>query len=321
MVRLDPTGLRIETIPVGNGPSAIAVGERSVWVADTPDNKVQAIDPTTNSGRTTIDVGRSPTALAVGAGGVWVANSGDGTVTRIDPRNDRPTTLKLGGTPAGIAVANGLVWVSVQGAGVGPGDVLAASRTSGTARIDLAVVDQTDPALSYNDSDWQIELATCARLVGYPDLQGRAGTQLVPEVARSLPTLSRDRRTYTFWIRRGYRFSPPSNEPVTAQTFKHALERSLDPRMYGPAPSVWGDIEGVKAYEAGTASDVAGIRVRGDTLAIHLTHVSGSFLSRLAMPFSCAVPLDTPVDPKGLPAIAAAGPYYIASYDPGHQSS
>jgi peptide/nickel transport system substrate-binding protein len=34
------------------------------------------------------------------------------------------------------------------------------------------------------------------------------------------------------------------------------------------------------------------------------------------MYFFCAVPTNTPIEPKGLPAIPSAGPYYIASYQP-----
>ena len=109
------------------------------------------------------------------------------------------------------------------------------------------------------------------------------GSQLVPEVARSLPTLSPDGRTYTFTIRPGFRFSPPSNESVTAATFKYSIERSVDSRMNGTAPAYLGDIVGVKAFRAGKTRHIAGIRARGDTLTIRLTGVSGSFLSRIAV--------------------------------------
>ena len=47
--------------------------------------------------------------------------------------------------------------------------------------------------------------------------------------------MSKDGRTYTFTIRPGMRFSPPSNQLVTAQTFKHTIERSLQPAMSAPA--------------------------------------------------------------------------------------
>ena len=63
---------------------------------------------------TSIQVGDEPSAVAVGQGAVWVANAGDGTVTRIDPVTYAPTSISVGGAPAGIAVAGGRVWVSVR---------------------------------------------------------------------------------------------------------------------------------------------------------------------------------------------------------------
>jgi peptide/nickel transport system substrate-binding protein len=141
----------------------------------------------------------------------------------------------------------------------------------------------------------------------------------VPDVARSLPKPSADRRTYTFTIRPGFRFSPPSTEAVTAATFKDSIERSLNPRMKGNAAFYLRDIVGVNAFEAGKTLHVSGVRVRGNTLSIRLTGISGSFLSRLAMNKFCAVPIGTPIDPKGLPTIPSAGPYYIASYQPHRQ--
>ena len=317
VLRIDPTGLLLAKISVGNGPSAIAADRSGVWIADTPDDEVVRIDPTTNAVKTTIKVGHGPTGIAVGAGAVWVANSGDGTVSEIDPQTNAVTrTVTVGGSPAGIIVAGRRVWVSIQEGGASASGVLAAGRQGGTARVDLNGVDYTDPALSYTGPGWQVERATCARLVSYPDRPLPQGSQLVPDAAGSLPTLSAGRLMYMFTIRKGFRFSPPSNEPVTAATFKYSIERSLDPRMNGSAPPYLADIVGVKAFRAGKTRHVDGIRAQGDTLSIRLTGVSGSFLSRLAMPFSCAVPIGTPLDPKGLPAIPSAGPYYIASYQP-----
>ncbi len=65
----------------------------------------------------TIPAGTGPTAIAVGEGAVWVADDGDGTVMKIDPATDRVVrTIHVGGRPAGISVADGRVWVSIDGA-------------------------------------------------------------------------------------------------------------------------------------------------------------------------------------------------------------
>ena len=62
-----------------------------------------------------------------------------------------------------------------------------------------------------------------------------------------------------------------------------------------------------------------GIDGHGQTLTFHLRAPSGTFLSRLTLPFTCAVPLDTPLDPNGPTPLASAGPYRIASYTPDAQ--
>ena len=94
-----------------------------------------------------------------------------------------------------------------------------------------------DPAVAFNGAASQVVYATCATLLNYPDEPGAGGLRLVPDAARALPTVSKDGRSYTFTIRPGMRFSPPSNQPVTAQTFKHTIERSVNPRMTSAARS------------------------------------------------------------------------------------
>jgi peptide/nickel transport system substrate-binding protein len=316
VVRVDPTSGIVEvTIPVGHAPAAIAVGAGSVWVAERFDNKVVRIDPSTNSVNATIAVGDSPVAVAVGAGGVWVANSGDGTVSRVDPRtNTVVKTIRVGGSPHGIeAHAAGSVWVSVQAR-----PPFAQVKQGGALRVvGEGDVDFMDPALAWSDNSWALEIATCAKLLNYPDKAAPVGAQLVPEVAVALPRRSADGKTYTFTIRKGFRFSPPSNEPVTAQTFRYTIERTLDPRMKSPALGFAGDIVGEQSYVAGKARHISGISVHGNRLAIRLTDDRPDFLARLAMQFFCPVPMGTPIDPRGLRVVPSAGPYYVSSYTPG----
>ena len=94
--------------------------------------------------------------------------------------------------------------------------------------------------------------ATCANLLNYPDSSGHQGTELRPEIAAAMPAVSADGRTYSFNIRRGFRFSPPSNEEVTAQTFRHTIERALSAKnIWSEGPRLASDIAGVSAYRAG----------------------------------------------------------------------
>ena len=56
---------------------------------------------------------------------------------------------------------------------------------------------------------------------------------------------------------------------------------------------------------AGKATHIAGVVARGNTLTIRLTAPAPDLVARLAMPFFCAVPIGTPIDPK---AFAASPP-------------
>ena len=217
--RVEPSGAVAETIPVLRGASAVAVGEGAVWVAASLDDKVVRIDPDTNSVEAAIDVGRYPVGIAVGAGAVWVANRDDGTVSRIDPEsNEVVKRIEVGSRPAGITFAAGSVWVTNQ-----VDARSAAGRSDGTLRIRSSVDFETDP---HANPEPQLAYLTCAKLLNHPDRAAPAGTRLVPEVAAALPARSADGRTFTFTIRKGFAFSPPLHEPVTAQTFVHSIERS-----------------------------------------------------------------------------------------------
>jgi YVTN family beta-propeller protein len=302
VTRLDPEseGAVIGTTSVGQGPNALAVGAGAVWVANTQDDTVSRIDPRGGTVTDTIPVGRRPTGVAVGEGAVWVANSLSGSLSRIDPRTKRvEETVEVGEAPQGVAVAHGLVWVSVQHrAPAGPPPTKA---PGGVARILVATdVDTTDPAL---DLDIQRHFATCALLYNYADRPFPEGAVLQPEVARGPPSVSADGLTYTFSIRPGFRFSPPSNEPVTAAAFERAIERALDPRT--------------GSFAAELAKDVDGVTAEGNRLSVRLKRPTPSLTSLLAAPYFCAVPPNTPITPKGVDAVPTAGPYYVAAHVPG----
>ena len=68
------------------------------------------------------------------------------------------------------------------------------------------VYDTIDPALSYSQPGWLLLEATCARLYSYPDKWSPTGFRLQPEVA-ARHSVSSDLKTYTFTLRRGFRFS------------------------------------------------------------------------------------------------------------------
>ena len=107
-----PTNSVVATIPVGNGPSGVAVGGSSVWVANSTDGTLSRIDPITNTTKT-IRLGGGPTDVAAGAGAVWVSDAADGRVLRVNPYTNRVTgPINVGDGPTAITVGFSAVWVT-----------------------------------------------------------------------------------------------------------------------------------------------------------------------------------------------------------------
>ena len=314
--RIDPSTGVPHPIPVAGGPADIALGAGAAWVTLAYEDSVARIDPATGSVKSTIPVGRRPVGVAVGAGSVWIANSGDGTVSKLSPQSGRVVdTIPVGASPQDLLVADGRVWVSVR-----PRRVLDEAETGGTLRVETPTdVDFLDPALAYLPLSAQILHSTCATLLNYPDEEGTAGAQLVPELAEAIPTPTDGGRAYTFRIRRGYRFAPPSGEPVTARSMKYSIERALNPRMASYAVGLMPDLVGAGAYADGRARHIAGITARENRLRLRLTHPSPTFPARISLTSFCAVPVGTPIDPNGLRKVPSAGPYYISSLVPGNE--
>ena len=181
-------------------------------------------------------------------------------------------------------------------------------------QLDATSTDPLGTQFAFNPAQVQFHYATCAKLFNYPDAAGADGEKLVPEVAAGMTAVSDSGRTYTFRIRSGFGFSPPSHERVTAESFRHALERYLSPAggNYDPL-RLLGDIVGAQAYASGKSPHVSGVSAHGDTLVIRLRHPAGDLPARLSLPSFCAVPADLPTVPHGLPyPIPSAGPYYLA---------
>ncbi|MFL5150458.1 MAG: ABC transporter substrate-binding protein [Microvirga sp.] len=177
--------------------------------------------------------------------------------------------------------------------------------------------DFIDPSLAYFVHSWQIMGATGANLLRFADAEGSAGSRLVPELATGFPKVSNSGKTYTFTIRKGWKFSD-NKTPVSAGSFAWAFNRALNSQQQSPAAPFVADIVGAQAVIDGKARSASGITARGNTLTIRLTKVAPDFLTRIAMPFFQAMdPKLHPIDAKGLKApVHSAGPYYVATWTP-----
>jgi ABC-type transport system substrate-binding protein len=177
---------------------------------------------------------------------------------------------------------------------------------------------QVDPQLAYTSTAWWLEYATAAKLVNYQDRAGQPGTRLVPEVA-SRYTVSRDGRTWTFLIRKGFRFS--DGLPVTAASFKHAIDRVANHDLASPGAQFITDpnganIVGAREVTGGRSQHVRGVTAKGNRLIVHLTRRDPAFLSKLAMPFFQATSARLPLSREVTGAYPSAGPYFVSRNDP-----
>ena len=113
MSQIEPEGLRVvQTFDVGNGPSALAVGDGAVWVVNTFDGAVSKVD-LSSGGVETIPVGPSPAGIAFGAGTVWLTSEATGTLIPLDPRSGEALQpINVGNGPTAVAVGEGSVWVA-----------------------------------------------------------------------------------------------------------------------------------------------------------------------------------------------------------------
>ena len=176
-----------------------------------------------------------------------------------------------------------------------------------------------DPAIDYFVPGWQLSYATACKLVNYPDKEGAAGSQLIPEAAASLPTITNNGKTYVFTIRTGFRFN--TGQAVTAKSFADALNRDANPKIQAPAVAFMGDIAGAQAVMDGKASSISGVKAAGNKLTITLTAAAPDLLARLALPFFSAINPATAanLDPAGDDTAPSCGPYYVASRVPNKQ--
>jgi DNA-binding SARP family transcriptional activator len=300
----------------GNAFCCIAVGGGFVWGATTPDHTVWKIGED-GSVVAPVKLDAAVENMTYADGAIWAADGDSGSVVRIDPTTNATKKYTLGHDLRSVAVRKGIIAVGVQPSGH---DVTAGLKgrvvhvALGSNNLDWTSTDPAAAQTAFNPYQVQFHYATCAKLFNYPDAPGADGKQLAPEVASSWPKVTDGGRTYTFRIRRGYRFSPPG-EDVTAESFRHAIERFLSPTMQ---PEHWNldvlpEVVGARAFHAGKAAHVTGVSAHGDMLVIRVVKPAPDLPTRLALPGFCAVPANLPTVLHGIPyPIPTAGPYYLA---------
>lgn len=169
--------------------------------------------------------------------------------------------------------------------------------------------DYMDPQLSYTAEGWTAMYDTYIPLLTYRHASGKAGAQVIPGLARSLPRIGDGGRTYTLSLRPGLRYS--DGEPIRASDFRFCVERLF--RMGSGGSPFYSDIVGARAFARHRRAHIAGIVTddRTGRIVIHLRRPRASFTDELALPFVAPVPPDTPMRDQSWDPPPATGPYAI----------
>lgn len=179
----------------------------------------------------------------------------------------------------------------------------------------LSFPDYLDPSLAFS-----LEAATALHnsyvpLLTYAPASGKAGTRLVPGLAKALPKIDQGGRRYTLQLRPGLKYS--DGTPVHASDFRFAIERLF--RVNSAGSSFYTGIVGAEQFAKTKKGGIAGIETddASGRIVIHLTAPSGTFSFELGLPFAAPLPPDTPAEDQTAHPPPATGPYVVTAVKPG----
>jgi peptide/nickel transport system substrate-binding protein len=177
-----------------------------------------------------------------------------------------------------------------------------------------------DPQIDYTLQEWQLLIFTHDGLVAFKRVGGSGGTQIVPDLATSIPNPTDGGKTYTFTIRKGIKFS--NGKELKPSDVKYTFLRLFKIGQSPNAGSWYNVIVGGDACvktpktcnldQGVIADDTKG------TVTFHLTRGDPEFLDKLAVPFAFILPTGTPNKEVQIPP-AGTGPYKWAQYNANKQ--
>ena len=181
----------------------------------------------------------------------------------------------------------------------------AAPKAGGTLHLALIsdVQDAFDPQKEYYSVSWEYYRCCLLRtLLSYNgQTTDQGGSELHPDLAADMPTISDDGLTWTFTLKPGIHYGPPLQDViVTSHDFVRALEREACSRCnVGGYSFYYSAIEGFDEFAAGDADSISGLETPDDsTFVVTLTDPTGDLGYRLAMPAAAPIP---PLPGAGLP--------------------
>ena len=266
---IPPSGRVMRRIPTPLAATSVVFADGAVWVASAENGRVVKIDPAIEPGHgvhaaarapsptspsatarcgsrscpTTSSTGSAPTTAAcsrrfpagpwpatLSAGdGLWIANAKGDQIVRVDGTGQREIAAAVRAALGDPLPRRSAVDVRRRAASRSrrrrrartlriplEDDAIGDCRPRGELRARSSTSSRTRPAPTSSTT---------------PTPRGPRAGCCGPRSRPRMPDVSPDGRTYTFRIRPGFRFSPPSGQAVTAETFKATIERALSPKF------------------------------------------------------------------------------------------
>lgn len=154
--------------------------------------------------------------------------------------------------------------------------------------------DYVDPQLSYTVEGWEVLWNVYTPLLTYKHQKGDAGTDIVPGLAKDMPQISPDGKTYKLALRSNMKYS--DGTPIKASDFTYAIKRLFKANSGGSV--FYEGIVGAKDFADGKSDTISGITTDDNTgdITIQLEKPNGTFNSVLALMFAAPVPPATTLD-------------------------
>jgi peptide/nickel transport system substrate-binding protein len=149
-------------------------------------------------------------------------------------------------------------------------------------------------------------------------VEGAAGSEIIPALATSLPTVSTDGKTYTFTLRPGLKYS--DGTPIKISDVIVALDRDIK-IPWQAASFISAYVVGGDAYAKGKAKTISGVTANDatGTLTVHLMAPFAPIVDIFALPGTAPVPPNTAMKNLAATGTIGDGPYKWGSISPGHQ--
>jgi peptide/nickel transport system substrate-binding protein len=174
--------------------------------------------------------------------------------------------------------------------------------------------DYVDPQMSYTVQGWEVLWNVYTPLLTYKHARGNAGTEVVPGLAKDMPQISDDGKTYKLTLRPNMKYS--DGTPIKASDFTYAIQRLFKTDSGGSV--FYEGIVGATDYADGKADEISGIRTDdsiGD-ITIELEDPNGTFNNVLGLMFAAPVPPTTSLDKDATNTPPpASGPFMISKVD------